>query len=58
MNYKLHHLIGAVLSAVAYQATQAQTLSPAQIKQIEEIAQTIANQHNSTASANLDNMTV
>ncbi len=58
MNYKLHHLIGAVLSAVAYQAAQAQTLSPAQIKQIEEIAQTIANQHNSTASANLDDMTV
>lgn len=59
MKYKLHHLIGAVLSAVACHSVHAQSaLSPAQIKQIEEIAQTIANQHNNTASANLDDMTV
>ena len=33
-------------------------LTPAQTKQIEEIAQTIASQHNVNASAFVDNMTV
>lgn len=55
-----HHLIVAAFSyaVVAGQSVHAQSLSPAQIKQIEEIAQTIANQHNNMASANLDDMTV
>lgn len=60
MKHKHHHLIGAVLSCtvIAGQLAHAQSLSPAQIKQIEDIAQTIATQHNNTASANLDDMTV
>ncbi|OYY54113.1 MAG: hypothetical protein B7Y54_00360 [Polaromonas sp. 35-63-240] len=37
---------------------QAQSLSPAQIKQIEDIAQTIASQHNQNSTAMLDDMTV
>jgi long-subunit fatty acid transport protein len=36
----------------------AQSLTPAQIKQIEEIAQNIARQHNGNAAAMLDDMTV
>jgi len=36
----------------------AQSLTPAQIKQIEEIAQNIANQHNMNEKAMLDDMTV
>ncbi|MDZ7856986.1 hypothetical protein [Sphaerotilus sp.] len=36
----------------------AQSLTPAQIKQIEEIAQNIASQYNSNAVAMLDDMTV
>lgn len=35
-----------------------QSLTPAQIRQIEEIAQNIANQHNANAKAMLDDMTV
>ena len=58
MTHKLHHLFGTLLIAVVCQSANAQSLSPAQIKQIENIAQTIADQHNSTASANLDDMTV
>lgn len=36
----------------------AQSLTPAQIKQIEEIAQNIARQHNDNAATMLDDMTV
>lgn len=61
MKYKHHHLIRALLSCavVASQSAHAQSrsLTPAQIKQIEEIAQNIASQHNNTAAANLDDMT-
>ncbi|MBD5801736.1 hypothetical protein AZOA_11600 [Azoarcus sp. Aa7] len=39
-------------------ATQAQPLTSAQIKQIEEIAQTVASQHNANSNAMLDDMTV
>jgi hypothetical protein len=49
----------AFVSAAASAApAQAQSLSPAQIKQIEEIAQNIAAQHNANAKAMLDDMTV
>ena len=44
----------ALLGSVA----SAQSLTPAQVKQIEEIAQTIAAQHNANAKAMLDDMTV
>lgn len=58
MKNKHRHLVGTVLSTIACQSAHAQSLSAAQIEQIEQIAQTIANQHNNTASANLDDMTV
>lgn len=48
-----------VLAATAISSgpTTAQSLTPAQIKQIEEIAQTIATQHNANAKAMVDDMT-
>ena len=52
-----HHLL-AVLSVFYASAVPAQPLSSAQIKQIEEIAQTIASQHNANSKAMLDEMTV
>lgn len=59
MKHKIHLIASVLLSAtVASQPAFAQALSPAQIKQIEEIAQTIASQHNNNASAILDDMTV
>ena len=60
MNSGIHKLICAIvfLLLLAGQATHAQTLTPAQVKQIEEIAQSIATQHNNNASASLDDMTV
>jgi c-di-AMP phosphodiesterase-like protein len=51
---KLLVLIGLFFS----QLTQAQSLSNAQIKQIEDIAQTIASQHNANSKSMLDEMTV
>ena len=53
-----HRLVIAALLLGAAMPAVAQSLSPAQIKQIEDIAQTIALQHNQNASAMLDNMTV
>lgn len=50
-------LIIALMPGTAMPAL-AQSLSPAQIKQIEDIAQTIALQHNKNAAAMLDDMTV
>lgn len=60
MNIRNQQLIGAIVSLplLAAQATHAQTLTPAQIRQIEEIAQNIATQHNNNAAASLDDMTV
>lgn len=59
---KNHHQIAlsafTALSLFSGQPAHAQSLSPAQIKQIEEIAQNIANQHNANAKAMLDDMTV
>lgn len=52
-----HRLVIAVLVLGAAMPVVAQSLSPAQIKQIEDIAQTIALQHNKNASALLDDMT-
>ena len=45
-------------TAVSSVPATAQSLTPAQIKQIEEIAQTIATQHNANAKAMMDDMTV
>ena len=47
-----------IAASVSASPTQAQSLSRAQIKQIEEIAQNIATQHNANAKATLDDMTV
>lgn len=60
MNSRIHQLIRAIVSLpfFAGQATHAQTLTPAQINQIEEIAQNIATQHNNNSAASLDDMTV
>ena len=60
MNSRIHQLTRAIVSLplLAGQATHAQTLTPVQIKQIEEIAQNIATQHNNNAAASLDDMTV
>lgn len=52
-----HRLVIAALVLGAAMPVVAQSLSPAQIKQIEDIAQTIALQHNKNASALLDDMT-
>lgn len=49
-------LLGLTLFCVS--VTQAQPLTGPQIKQIEEIAQTIASQHNANSKAMLDDMTV
>ncbi|OYZ85243.1 MAG: hypothetical protein B7X59_01550 [Polaromonas sp. 39-63-203] len=46
------------LTLLTVASVQAQSLSPAQIKQIEDIAQTIASQHNQNSTAMLDDMTV
>jgi hypothetical protein len=46
------------LIAIVSTGALAQALTPAQIKQIEEIAQNIARQHNRNAAAMLDDMTV
>ena len=47
-----------IAASVSASSAQAQSLSRAQIKQIEEIAQSIATQHNANAKAMLDDMTV
>ncbi|MBK7051883.1 MAG: hypothetical protein IPH54_14710 [Rhodoferax sp.] len=47
-----------VAASVSVSPAQAQSLNPAQIKQIEEIAQSIATQHNANAKTMLDDMTV
>lgn len=46
------------LAALSCTGAHAQSLSPAQIKQIEEIAQNIARQHNGSAASMLDDVTV
>lgn len=53
-----HRLVIVALVLGAAMPAVAQSLSPAQIKQIEDIAQTIALQHNQNAAAMLDDMTV
>ena len=51
--------VGIQLAVAFYSSSiHAQTLSAAQIKQIEGIAQSIAAQHNSNSQAMLDGMTV
>lgn len=47
----------AFLALVLVTPLHAQSLTPAQIRQIEEIAQTIASQHNQNSQAMLDDMT-
>lgn len=47
-----------VATAVSVSPVQAQSLNPAQVKQIEEIAHNIAAQHNANATTMVDNMTV
>ena len=46
-----------IAAAVTISAAQAESLTPAQIKQIEQIAQKIAAQHNANASAMIDDTT-
>lgn len=60
MSSRIHQLIRATvsLSFLDGQATHALTLTPAQINQIEVIAQNIATQHNNNSAASLDDMTV
>ena len=60
MKNQIQHIIPTLLSlaALASQGAYAQSLTPAQIKQIEEIAQNIARQHNGNAATLLDDMTV
>lgn len=63
MPMKNHHrtalgACAAVLSLFAWRPAHPQSLTSAQIKQIEEIAQNIATQHNANARALLDDMTV
>ncbi len=60
MNNQLQHIVRTLLflAALPGEGAYAQSLSPAQIKQIEEIAQNIARQHNGNAAAMLDDMTV
>ena len=60
MKTRTSHIISTLLllTAHASQGARAQSLSPAQIKQIEEIAQDVARQHNGNAAAMLDEMTV
>ena len=60
MKNQFPHITSALLlfSAVTGHGANAQSLNPAQIKQIEEIAQNIARQHNGNATAMLDEMTV
>lgn len=57
----LSKIIGSfvfVAATVSASPALAESLSPAQIKQIEQIAQNIAVQHNANAAAMLDDMTV
>lgn len=60
MKNKFPHVVPTMLflAAIASQGASAQSLSPAQIKQVEEIAQNIARQHNGNAAAMLDDITV
>lgn len=55
--YVLFSLLAAV-ALVCCPNTHAQSLTTEQIKQIEEIAQAIASQHNANSEALLDGMTV
>lgn len=55
--YVLRTLVITIL-LICFSNTPAQSWTPKQIKQIEEIAQTIAAQHNANAKALLDDMTV
>lgn len=60
MKLRSMHFVSLQLAfTLLYASTvNAQTLTPAQIKQIEGIAQTIAAQHNANSKALLDAMTV
>ncbi|HQS32936.1 hypothetical protein [Polaromonas sp.] len=58
MNTVPARLLPVALTLLTVASVQAQSLSPAQIKQIEDIAQTIASQHNQNSTAMLDDMTV
>ena len=51
-------LLTAALAVCYTLVTQAESLTRAQIKQIEDIAQTIASQYNANSKALLDDMTV
>ena len=53
----LSSLVLPLLTALSCTGALAQPLTPAQIQQIEEIAQNVARQHNSNAAAMLDDMT-
>lgn len=56
-NLPASSLLGGLALLLASVAS-AQPLTPAQVRQIEEIAQSITDQHNANAGAMLDDMTV
>lgn len=58
MKTKILCSLFVAISFVCCLSTYAQALTKKQIQQIEEIAQTIASQHNANSQALLDNMTV
>lgn len=58
LGMKTHQIFVLLAIAIPPMLSQAQSLSAAQIKQIEEIAQNIANQHNANAASMVDEMTV
>jgi len=59
MKTQAHVLLLLVAVALIFcPRINAESLTPAQIKQIEEIAMTIASQHNANSEALLDDMTV
>ena len=57
MNIHASVLFSTIIIALLLVCQSAQALTAAQIKQIEEIAQTIATQHNANSKALLDEMT-
>lgn len=55
---RIHQIFASLAIAIYPILSQAQALSAAQIKQIEDIAQNVAAQHNASAASLVDEMTV
>lgn len=58
MSHLLPNTALSLVTSLMCAGALAQSLTPTQIKQVEEIAQTVARQYNSNAAAMLDDMTV